>query len=226
MGHLVAPITGERDVREVLDEMEAAHHFLVTAAGETFAQIQAVAPPKWGATIKRTRVRLPKKNRPARMMEAGSKQAFAEVVNQCATMERLLDTLRWSLEALPGYRVNVCHPTTSARKAGPDRDNDLILVGPDGEVCCFEVSDVAASKDGNRKETKDLVSLGVIGPDKQQLPWPDGRLFLVVSAEFWAYLKSPKRRVHKQRCFRYVQRDGEETSTRIIEVVEGRWMAT
>jgi len=226
MGHLVAPITEERDVRVVLDEVEKAHGFLVKAAVATITQLQAVGSEEWGTSIKRRHVRLPKENRPARMEDAPEKHSFAEVVNQCATMERLLDALRWSHKALPGYMVKVCHPTTSASKAGANRDNDLILVGPDGELCCFEVSDVAASKDGNRKETKDLISLGVLDAEKKQLPWPAGRLFLVVSKEFWEHLSSRKRRVHKQRQFHYVQRDGGETSTRIIEVVEGRGMAT
>ncbi len=87
----------------------------------------------------------------------------------------------------------MCHPTTSS--AGDDTtDNDLILTALDRRRARFEVSDVASSNDGNHKEERDLRSLGVLGEGhgakRFDLTWPADRVFLVVSTEFAAKLKS------------------------------------
>ena len=225
MPHLVTPILEVLDVADVLKQVEQAHRFLVEAAKETIAQLQAVGEEEWGETVKRRYVVLTGKPRPYLVPETVGRHSFAEVVNQCATIERLLDALRWSQDALPGYKVEVCNPTTSSQKTEQGRDNDLILIGPSGEVCCFEVSDVAASKDGNKKEIKDLVSLGVLHSTDGELTssktWPEGRLFLVVSKEFAEYLMRTTRLILKQGWFHYQDISGQGTSTRIIEVMEG-----
>ncbi len=85
-------------------------------------------------------------------------------MNQCATMERLLDALQWAQSAGSGLAeslVERCHPTMSSSYAD-EEDHDLVLVGPDGTKAKFEVSDVSGTKDGNKKEKKDLISLGVL----------------------------------------------------------------
>ena len=70
---------------------------------------------------------------------------FAEVVNQCATLERLIDALVWAQACpnLDGALAVVCNPTTSSAqraKDGPkdDDDHDLVLRDPSGLRWKFE----------------------------------------------------------------------------------------
>jgi hypothetical protein len=112
-------------------------------------------------------------------------QPLTEVINQCATMERLLDALPWAQVALPDHEVVLINPTTSSKKSGAAedayQDNDLILENRSGQRALFEVSDVVSEKvDGNSKEQKDLKSLGVLPEWK----YGDALRFLVVSKEF------------------------------------------
>lgn len=90
---------------------------------------------------------------------------LAEVVNQCANIERLLDALQWAEDepSMQGYAVERCHPTTGSAR-GDAIDNDLVLVSTvdDGTPARFEVSDVIGRRsDSNHKERRDLASLGV-----------------------------------------------------------------
>jgi hypothetical protein len=148
---------------------------------------------------------------------------LVEVINQCATLERLLDALAWATSA--GFtKVRCCHPTTSSNKAGQEHDNDLIVSTDDGAVTArFEVSDVVGEKDGNRKERKDLVSLGVLlerkGSDclnKCWRPTENERIFLVVSKEFAAGLLKRKPLWIKDKHCSY--RAVEQGATWVIEI--------
>jgi len=81
-------------------------------------------------------------------------QPFAELVNQLATVERLLDALAWA-KSEGATHVASCDPTTSSN------GHDLVLLGngavPWGVV---EASDVAnPSGNGNRKMEKDIDGL-------------------------------------------------------------------
>lgn len=150
----------------------------------------------WGSALKRVRVELPRDERPRLVRDANDQHSLAEVMNQCATMERLLDALAWvqtDASGLSTLNVAVCHPTTSS--VGDDTtDNDLILTALDGRRARFEVSDVASSTDGNHKEERDLRSLGVLGDgsgaQRFDVQWPSARVFLVVSSEFAVKLQS------------------------------------
>lgn len=92
----------------------------------------------------------------------------------------------------------LCSPTTSSAPGdGWVADHDLVLRGPADEAAWFEVADVASAPDGNRKEERDLCSLGVLregkGAERFDRPWPKARVFLVVSAEFAGRLRSRRR---------------------------------
>jgi hypothetical protein len=152
--------------------------------------------------------------------------SLVEVINQCATMERLIDALEWANSTYTN--VEKCHPTTSSENTGGGPDNDLILVAVSGKKARFEISDVASEKDGNGKAPRDLVSLGVLTHcDKKLRPsdaWPAEQLFLVVSEEFAKYLRKWKPSAVKDcHCaFKEVKKDGQ---TRIFEVCKGsRWV--
>jgi hypothetical protein len=151
----------------------------------------------WGTHFKRVRVELPRDARPLLMRAAEDHHSLAEVVNQCATMERLLDALAWArtdTSGLSAFCVVRCHPTTGSAASDVEApDNDLILTAPDGRAARFEVSDVASASDGNRKEERDLRSLGLLregrGAERYDVRWPDTRVFLVVSSEFAGRLR-------------------------------------
>ena len=225
MPHMVEPIRGPQPVEAVREQLWEAHQFLVSAAKRTIGRFNAVEPAEWGAALKRTKVELA--DDPPHLVRHASKvHAFAEVVNQCATLERLMDALKWSGEMLPDFDVQTCHPTTSSLKQDTEPDNDLILVRRGGSGrCFFEVSDVASSTgDGNQKEIKDLFSLGIIASPKRPVvcppAWPEGRFFLVVSEEFAEYLLRPTRHCLKTGVFHYAE-VGREGTTRVIEVIAG-----
>lgn len=113
--------------------------------------------------MKRVRIVLPSTDRPTLIGDDQTEHSLMEVINQCATIERLIDALRWAQTHLPDYRLLRCHPSTSSYKVidGGIPDNDIVLVNPNGYFAQFEVSDVSGTKDSNRKENKDLRSLGV-----------------------------------------------------------------
>jgi hypothetical protein len=222
---LIARVSGPRAIDEVRDELAAAHAYLVDAARRVSAALAAQEPSRWGSRVKRLRVDLSAAGRPSLVPETVREQSFVEVVNQCATVERLLDALEWAATPSAGLaagRVLLCNPTTSSSRE--TNDHDLVIEMPSGDLAKLEVSDVAGGNDGNRKEVKDLTSLGVLdssgkvrGPEE---PWPSGRLLLVTSSELAARLREPTRHGLKAGAFHYdeVKDDGE---TRIFEVKEG-----
>lgn len=81
----------------------------------------------------------------------GSEQ-LSEVVNQLATMTRLLDAMTWALSVAPDARVVHCNPTTSSV------GSDLDIETNEGDRLAFEVSDTIA-RNANRKIVKDIGTL-------------------------------------------------------------------
>ncbi len=226
-GHLVLPVR-DANPSDLLEGLRAAHDYLVMAARATVPRLLDLPSASWGAAAKREHVVLPLDGRPSLVSSDVEKHSFLEVVNQCATLERLIDTLSWTAtkEELRGARLVRCNPTTSSAPRSKDApreevDHDLVLRDEASRRWRFEVSDVASSKDGNGKEKKDLISLGIWRAGDDEVPgWPDGRHFLVVSSEFAQRLQSPTRHGLRLGLFHYVpvKPDGE---TRILEVCQG-----
>ena len=204
MGHLVKSFVADGNGRMKLEEcrslLQEAHDFLVLKGKAAVEQASAAGGVRyWGSEAKRVRVRLPEGERPKLVSPKTEEHNLVEVMNQCATMERLLDVLEWAQGAYSGlgeFEVERCHPTTGSSPSDDD-DHDLVLVGPDGTRAKFEASDVSGAVDGNNKERKDLISLGVLreGKGTEMFPdrWEEGRLFLVVSEEFAERLRKPGR---------------------------------
>jgi len=119
----------------------------------------------WGSTVKRIRVVLPVERRPLLLLRAEPDHSMIEVINQCATVERLLDALTWAKETSWGdWSVERCHPTTGNRKhsrSDLDGDNDLVLKGATNGFARFEVADISGVRDTNRSIRKNLRSLGI-----------------------------------------------------------------
>lgn len=205
MPHLVASLTaahGDSDILSLarchallLDAHDYLAHQGMDAARRAVLVDDACI---WGTAFKRVRVELPADGRPELVRAAEARHSLAEVMNQCATMERLLDALAWAqtdASGMSSWEVTLRHPTTSSAPGdGTVADHDLVLRGPAGEAAWFEVSDVASASDGNRKEERDLCSLRVLreakGTERFNLTWPRARVFLVVSTEFAGRLRS------------------------------------
>jgi hypothetical protein len=183
----------------------------------------------WGSEVKRRRVNLPPEPRRQVIPEAVTHHSLIEIINQCATLDRLLDAMAWAGKELSAFHtVELCHPTTSSNKAAghSNLDNDLILTDGNGLRARFEVSDVASEKDGNDKELRDLISLGVVrnckGADRLTIEkWPDGLLFLVVSEEFARGILSRKRLWIKKNHLKYTEIQASKGTT-LLKVERGR----
>jgi hypothetical protein len=198
MGHLIKPLLQPCPLQHARQELSLAHQDLVAAARLAAKTLAAAEANHWGAAAKRVRVTW-SVSASALLCEKGD-QPLTEVINQCATVERLLDAMDWVLADAPAAVLLRCHPTTSSRP-GTSADNDL-AVQVAGERWSFEVSDVVrADADGNQKELKDLSSLGLITCERDRWrlsdPYPQGRHFLVVSPEFATRLSRPTRHLLK-----------------------------
>jgi hypothetical protein len=205
MPHLIKAQSVPFDIKTYRRQLRKAHDFLVRCGLPALRKAaDLTGSANWGAKVKRVQVELPEKGRPDLIPHEVIRHNLSEVINQCATLERLIDALEWCLSeesGLSAYRGVVCHPTTSSakRKGKSAPDNDLVLVGPDGRVARFEVSDVVGEEDGNSKEGKDLVSLGVLLRKGKKsfksdgVVWPSDDLFLIVSEEFARRIERPTR---------------------------------
>jgi hypothetical protein len=235
MSHLIVGTTEKFDLHEMLDKLCAAHKYLAEHGARAFTRAGELGrSEKWGQSVKRIRVELPSDGRPELAKDAPPEHSITEVYNQCATVERLIDAVKWCL--LPASKFSegrglVCHPTTSSGKSNQDHDDhDLVVRGASGQLGYFEVSDVASNRDGNFKEGKDLVRLKLLRrvADKRGtfehdgIQWPDERLFLVVSKEFAEYLSKSKRswRKNPDPHIRYEDRS-KRGPTRVLEILPG-----
>jgi hypothetical protein len=229
--HLIDKIQ-DHPLAEVRDELIAARTYL--AKHGRLALIKAAgidATAAWGSSVKRVKVNLPAEGRPNRVPESIQQHSLVEVLNQCATLDRLVDAITWvQHDAQLGAfsTVALCHPTTSSSKTAEAKciDNDLILVAADGRRARFEVCDVASEKDGNNKEQRDLVSLGVLndctGAKRLEIgSWTSDRLFLVVSSEFAAGILGRTPSWIKKDHLQYQQFDASDT-TKLLEVIKGK----
>lgn len=202
MAHLISSTSSDSSEKHSPDDFRAAlkdaHDFIVACAQSA---IQAAArvdgARRWGREVKRTRVRLPERDRPVLVRDAPPEHNLVEVVNQCATVERLLDALEWAASAESGLSaswVRTCHPTTGSESSRDAIDHDLVLTSDAAIVGCFEVSDVVGTNDSNSKLTRDLRSLGVMRADSKHAvaahDWPAHRCFVVMSSSHASCLES------------------------------------
>ncbi len=144
MPHLIELPNVPIDLAAVLDELEGAHGAIVVAARAW--RSTELPDETWGASAKRSLVDLENLH----PWIGVAYQPFGELVNQLATVERLLEALRWAASA-DFNTVLACHPTTSSG------DHDLVVRRENGSLGVFEVSDVAGdSGNANQKMTADL----------------------------------------------------------------------
>ena len=189
MAHLIASFSSQThpdltaiQCRQALqakhDEICVKAQEAVRAAAEASTSTSAGG---WGVAFKRIKVEVD---------SADGKQPLIEVINQMATVERLLDALTWiGLQAWGAQATVVaCHPTTSShgRKASDmpkaELDHDLVVRVGASQDYWFEVSDVLQPTDGNRKLMKEEISLGIRPKEK------DAELKVQVSASVRRFL--------------------------------------
>jgi hypothetical protein len=216
MSHLVSPLR-DLSLKDGLRALTQAHEFIAEqAVGRLASEIgKATAVTEtWGCDFKRIDIPFPPGHARRQFTDSDGRvhvlveedvrpQKLIEVINQAATIERLMDALRWAMSGpsgLNGFTIRLCHPTTSS-EADEDEisDHDLVLAHQTGATAIFEVSDVASPKDGNGKAEKDLRSLGVLvegkGEEKFRVrDWPASRLFLVVSSDWKEPLRARRRK--------------------------------
>ncbi len=232
---LVRPIFGPRGIADCLQELRDVHEYLRACGQRAFGRAaEQFEDVTWGSKTKRLQADLPCQGRPYLVPRRLMQHNMIEIVNQCATLERLLELLEWASTRESGfadYTVAKCHPSTSSEKGGDktDRDHDLVLMGPNDEAAYFEVSDVATQKDGNRKEARDLISLGVLAGEKASPryadTWPSGQLFLVGSREFAeGVLKRKPKWISEGHC--HYEPSHISDSTTVMEVRRGPSAAT
>lgn len=89
MGHLISELRSG-DVPTVRRELLKVHKYLVGQADAALKTAQGGSLESFGSTVKRTQVLLPLGARPP-LITADDTHNLIEVVNQCATLERLLD---------------------------------------------------------------------------------------------------------------------------------------
>lgn len=131
----------------------------------------------WASSAKDIRVWLPRNecDRPVLLKRAKPDHNLTEVVNLCATVERLIDALLWCDTHYPTYKISVCHPSTGSGKNGKRRDDDLVLQDGSDIALRFEATDNSGSGNTTAKIRKDLDSLFFA-----EECYPNDRRFLVV----------------------------------------------
>ncbi len=166
-------------------QLTAAHEAVARATAAH--QVAVASIDHWGCVAKRRPVDLSAvANDPGmRGLIGVSSQPFAEIVNQLATVERLLDSLVWA-GRIGAVDVIECNPSTS-RGPAARCSHDVVARCPDG-IVVIEVSDVAGvNGNANQKMEKDLETLDrctcegaavrkILAVSRQSASWLQARL--------------------------------------------------
>ena len=201
MPHLIRMIGASDgfDIPKLSNRLKVDHDYLVERACEASKQWTNLLQSNWGTQAKRIIVNTAS-GRPRDSLIEKDSEKLGELVNQVATIERLIDVLNMAPKFSIGTQIFRCHPCTSSRKSDKvSGDNDLILCNGNSSITDrFEISDIATEeRDGNGKEYKDLKSLGFGWAwNEQGQSWDyeppryDCNCYLVISSEFLRYLES------------------------------------
>lgn len=192
MPNLVEPIKRTSDnplpIADALRDIQEAHDYLVRRSMAVSYEINNV--DKWGYHMKRLAVSFPENERPK--LVSKNSENYVELINQCATMEHLINALLWAMEKLPDYAVLGCHPTTSSGSSDDTPDNDIFLINPQNQYALFEVFDNI-----NPNQPKKSKSIGSLKREANKLSHPP-RLFIVCGIELW------KRKIPWQQNHTYI----------------------
>ena len=105
MAHLIQPLLQPCPLQDAWQELMRAHQALVAAARQAATTMAALEASDWGAAAKRVRVTWAVT--PSGLLSKTGEQPLTEVINQCATVERLLDAMAWVLSLAPAAELVV-----------------------------------------------------------------------------------------------------------------------
>lgn len=208
MPHLFLPLRQPTALEEYRRQLAAAHDAVARAAADH--QVAVASIDHWGCVAKRRPVDLSAvaADPAVHGLVGVASQPFAEILNQLATVERLLDVLAWSAR-VGAVHVIECNPSTS-RGPVANCSHDLVVRGA-GLRIVVEVSDVAGEiGNANRKMEKDLATL-----DRCRCGDTSARRILAVSPQSARWLQARAGRVS-------VLEAGEGDGTWIFESVAPR----
>src|ERR1017187_2181986 len=124
-------------IEQAYTRLRDVHRIIADRGKATCDHLDEIAAgPTWGTQAKRNPVKCPRFDN---FLLAGADvcHSLIEVVNMCATVERLLDGLNWARSAeFQSWSVAYCHQTQSSAQ------NNLVLVQPrsrPGERAQFEI---------------------------------------------------------------------------------------
>lgn len=128
--HVVNPITEPALISDVRRKLEDANRFLSYQAALAMQDYPEMNEPlRWGIGLKRLRVPLPTVGRPELIPLDIFDHPLVEMINQTATMTRLIDSLEWAEMALHGWTVkgvtlrkSTCFRVQKPSSPTPDRD--------------------------------------------------------------------------------------------------------
>lgn len=216
MNYLINPLNGP--LNDVIVRLQTCVEFIGPRLLEAIQEIQELRAD-YGTRGKRITVHLEERPPEQRPDDIGTdKMSVAEVQNQLATVERLLDGLSYFRVLYPAAVVGQCHPTQSSGQGESGKGNDFILcdAATGQSLVLAECNDsICRNPRGNSKEWNDLGSLGV----QEGVPEDGVRRFIVTSEEWASGLLNPRRR-HVRWRHRYVLAATVGRGTRIIEVVQ------
>jgi hypothetical protein len=144
MCHLISSITEPESLSSVIQWLRSEYEELAAAVRRHLEYLRSLdlSGDGLGSRLKRTRVAL----------NNGSRHDFSEIVNQMATLERLLDLLEWLVEQtrwtdLEVLLLNATTSSSSVTVNGRAVRNDLALRRKsDGFLLLFEVWDCARAR--------------------------------------------------------------------------------
>jgi hypothetical protein len=176
MPHLIDHLDGP--LVEVREALELRRRQLAVSAKAIALRLAELPVEGWGIAAKR-------------IAASTESQPFGELLNQLATVERLVDALIWAEGECPPSTAVSVNPTTSFR------GSDLVVqLRP---RWYFEVCDVTRPGNSNGKLDRDLRSLTAVSADL------GARQFLVVSAEWTTWLSRQPARFWESRGWRPTQ---------------------
>ena len=206
MSNLVEPL-GEENMKidEYIPALQETHDYLVARCREQTYSGDPKNISTFGQDVKRSKVNLDGKNKPA--MIGAAAQSRSELENQLANIERLIDASVWARDN-GATTVMQSNPTTSSK------GHDLTVSGSGG-VFVFEISDTIGKSSG-KKIKKDLKTLFNCKCDYcRELH----KSFLVVSEEASVHLPKGSYKISKDNFVNAGQVDkvSEHSTTYIAE---------
>jgi hypothetical protein len=176
MAYLVHPFR-DRDLHEAFAQLEDANSILKTSIVEFSKTVRIPDSRQWACDVKRLRV--PISGADSRTLLTVHEYDYGEIINQCATLERLMDAMQWAVDHLPDHRHIVSCDPTQSRKGEAD-----LIIKNSNSIAMFEISDKVGADAFRRKVRTQTNNLGE-GQAKLRTHYPNHsvRAFIAMNAD-------------------------------------------